>query len=187
MHGVTHMPNELLYRIPIWVALLALVLSMQVVGELARILGRRAHAQLDDASRAQISTIESSLLATLGLLLGFTFAMAISRYDARRIVIVEEANAVGASYLRSFFLREPEQREARTLLRDYVGLWLRVAISEEGTEEVRDGNAKIDAIHDKLWSLAVSASAAQPSSVPIGLFVDTLDEVIKTRHARQAA
>jgi len=70
--------------------------------------------------------MEAAVLALLGLLLGFSFAGGASRLDARRERIVQEANAIGAAYLRWDLLPSTEQPEMRRLFREYVDARLHV-------------------------------------------------------------
>src|SRR3981081_3181691 len=70
-------------------------------------LGVRLHERKDEARKGQIGGIQGAVLGMLGLLLGFTFSMAVSRYEARRELVVQEANAIGTTYLRAAFLPAP--------------------------------------------------------------------------------
>ncbi len=63
---------------------------------------------------------EVLLLGLLALLLGFTFSMSISRFDARKDLVLEEANAIGTAHLRAKFLPEQASGDVAALLRDYV-------------------------------------------------------------------
>src|SRR6185295_4131166 len=71
------------------------------VGEIAFRVGRQIAVPTDDIARSQIGTTQAALLGLSWLLLGFTFGMAQQRYDARRIMHVNEANAIGTAYLRA--------------------------------------------------------------------------------------
>ena len=70
-------------------------------------------------------TIDAAVFALLGLLLGFSFAGAMSRFDARRQLIVNEANTIGTAYLRVDLLPAAEQSEVRALFREYLDARLR--------------------------------------------------------------
>jgi hypothetical protein len=62
-------------------------------------LGLRLFSAGDAARTGQVGGIQGALLGLLGLLLGFTFAMAVGRYEARRDLVVKEANAIGTTFL----------------------------------------------------------------------------------------
>ena len=86
--------------------------------------GLRLHAAKDEARKEQIGGIHAAVLGMLGLLLGFTFAMALERYDKRRILVIQEANAIGTTFLRASLLPEAHQAPVEDLLRRYLDLRL---------------------------------------------------------------
>jgi len=77
-----------------------ILVTLLVAGELAWRVGHGGRAETE-ALRSLVGGIAAATLGMLGLLLGFTLSMAISRYDARRAVIVDEANAIGTLWLRA--------------------------------------------------------------------------------------
>src|SRR3984957_2166732 len=68
------------------------------------------------------STLESAMLGLLALIIGFSFAMALSRFEARRDAVVNEANAIGTAALRARLLPDPHRAETLKLLREYIQL-----------------------------------------------------------------
>src|SRR5678816_3914646 len=74
----------------------------------------------DEKSRENLSLILSATLTLLGLIIGFTFSMAVGRYDQRKNLEEEEANAIGTEYLRADFLPAPEAERVRALLKTYL-------------------------------------------------------------------
>src|SRR3954467_11371057 len=71
-----------------------------------------------------ISALEQSLLGFLALIIGFTFLMAFTRFEARRDAVLNEANAIGTTALRARLLPEPYRTESLKLLRDYTQIRL---------------------------------------------------------------
>ena len=71
---------------------------------------------------APVGAIVGATLGLLAFLLAFTFGMAASRYDTRRQLVLQEANAIGTTYLRADMLPEPQRSEIRNLLREYAAL-----------------------------------------------------------------
>lgn len=65
-------------------------------------------------AKGQIGGIQGAVLGLLGLLLGFTFAMAVGRYDTRRGLVLKEANAIGTTYLRASLLPDTHQDPVKT-------------------------------------------------------------------------
>jgi hypothetical protein len=123
--------------------------------------------------------------ATLGLLafiLAFTFGLAAARYDTRRQVLLDETNAIGTTYLRAGML--PDRREEiRALLRDYVETRLEAVRSGK----IAEGILRSEHLQDQLWAQAVAVGETNPTSIVVGLFVQSLNEVIDLHAKRVTA
>jgi hypothetical protein len=122
----------------------------------------------------------ASILGLLALVLGFTFSIAASRFEARRQSILEEANAVGTTYLRARLLPNPQRGEIEKLLRDYVDMRIQ-GVTEGKVEEVVTHSEEI---HGLLWAQAAAAAEQNPNSIMIGVFVQSLNDVIDL-HAKR--
>ena len=81
-------------------------------------LGQRRLTRTDDPEKSHTSALQGATLGLLALLLGFTFAMAVSRFDNRKSVIVDQANAIGTAELRSRLLPAAQAGPAHQLFRD---------------------------------------------------------------------
>ncbi len=71
---------------------------------------------------------QGAVLGLLALLLGFTFSLALSHFDARTAAVVDEANAIGTAWLRTDLLPEPERTEARDLMKQYVAVRVKASV-----------------------------------------------------------
>jgi hypothetical protein len=120
----------------------------------------------------------ASILGLVALVLGFTFSLAASRFDARRLAVLEEANAIGTCYLRTRLLPAPEHAQTGSLLREYVDVRL-AGVSGRSDEAI----ARSNAIHELLWSQATSAAEKSPNPIT-ALFVESLNNVIDM-HAKR--
>src|SRR4051812_28371364 len=89
-----------------WLALLTLSILLFGLAEAGYRLGRGLYATKDEGRKNQIGGIQGTVLGMLGLLVGFTFAMAAGRFDTRRELVLKEANAVGTTWLRAGLLPE---------------------------------------------------------------------------------
>ena len=153
-----------------WIAIATILLGHEVGFRLGRMRTRRADKEKD-------GTVGGMVAAELGLLaflLAFTFGIAASRFDARRQALLDEANAIGTAYLRTAFLPEPHRAEIRRLMRDYVDV--RIAAPQGGS--VEDAVKRSEELHDRMWAGAVAASEKDTRSIPVGMFVESLNEVI---------
>jgi hypothetical protein len=81
---------------------------------------RRAPWQERPEGESQEGFVISAVLGLLALLLGFTFSLALDRYEARGVLVLEEANAIGTSYLRSQVLDEPHRSRKSRILLEYT-------------------------------------------------------------------
>jgi hypothetical protein len=110
-----------LHEMPAWLVILGLIAAMMISASIGFASGRRRHTQTGDTGRGHFNAVQASLLALLALLLSFTINMANQRYEARRQLVVEDANNLAALHLRGTYLPEPQRAEFTHLLRDYVG------------------------------------------------------------------
>ena len=164
------------------------VLAALLLGavELGFRLGSAHRSDSDDRAGVALTTIIGALLGLLALLLGFTFSMAVSRYDARRRLVVEDANAIGTAFLRTQFLPEAERAASAQRLRRYVDVRLELhQAASEGTPTAA-GLDETKRLQDELWALAVGAADAQQQSLPIQLYVASLNQLIDVHGERYA-
>jgi hypothetical protein len=114
-------------------------------------------------------------------MLAFTFGMAESRFSARKELVLKEANAIGTTYLRSELLPEPDRTEILNLLREYVEVRVKGAQERDVLEQAI---VRSEELHDPLWSLAVAIGKEHPDSIVVGLFIQSLNEVIDLHSER---
>jgi hypothetical protein len=145
-------------------------------------LGRWRHQREHERDETASATVG----ITLGLLaftLAFTFSMAADRFDNRKVLVLEEANAIGTTYLRALLVPAPASSEVRALLRQYVDTRLEATTHPEKLAEM---NARSQKLHGLLWQQAVAAAAAQDSE-RTSLFISSLNDVIDVHAKRLAA
>jgi hypothetical protein len=160
--------------LPIWGVFLITVAMVLLSIEGGYQLGTYRRQRSEKEDRPPVGEMVAATLALLAFLLAFTFGLAASRFDVRRGLVVDEANAIGTTYLRAAMLPEPHQSEVRTLLRTYVDVRL---------EAVRPGKlgpaiARSRALHTQLWDHATIVGKEHPSSIVVGLFIASLNELI---------
>ena len=178
--AITTMMTALLDVIPLWAMFLAFGTLLYLAVEGGYRLGRWRRSRVSDEKSSRLVQWWRRCLALFALVLGFTFNMAASRFDARRTAVLEEANAIGTTYLRASLLPEPQRTEVAKLLREYAAV--RVGgIQAENTEQAI---ARSEALHEMLWSQATASAESNPSSFMTGLFVQSLNEVIDL-HAKR--
>jgi hypothetical protein len=174
------MNSELLNVIPVWCFFpLTAAIGLMTL-EAGYRAGKWHHRHAPDEKETSVATMVASLLGLLAFLLAFTFSMAASRFDARRQAVLEEANAIGTTYLRTRLLPEPQQSEIASLLRDYTGL----RAHQLGSSGIADLIAQSERFHEQIWSRAVIAAEKDRGSIMTGLFLQSLNESIDV-HAKR--
>jgi hypothetical protein len=139
-----------------------------------------------DEEKSKDPSMGSMVGATLGLLafmLAFTFGMASARYDTRRQLIRDEANAIQTAYLRSDFVSEPRSTEIKKLLREYVD----VRLAGVREPDPRPSIARSEEIHHQLWVRTVAEGEKNPGSIVTGLYINTMNEMIDLHTMRVQA
>ncbi len=167
-------------QLAIFAVSLALILG---AGEVGHWMGERAARR--GASSA--ATLEAAILGLLALLIGFTFSMALSRFEARRDGVLIEATAIGTTALRARMLPAPHNGEVLRLLRDYVQLRLDLLRHQNPGLAIGDTISRSNAIQEALWQHAKAVAAKDNAMVPTGLFVQSLNEMIDDQEKRLAA
>ncbi len=169
-----------------WVVFLLTAALLLALTEAGFRLGLRLHAAGDKARKGPIGGIQGAVLGMLGLLLAFTFAMAVNRYDTRRGLVLQEANAVGTTYLRASLLPEAHQAPVKDLLRRYVDLRLKHWLLADDPAKLAEGMRLSADIQVELWKHATEAAKEAPNNIT-GTFIQSLNETIDTDAERIAA
>ncbi len=160
-----------------------LVLTL-LASELGFRAGRHMLPELDEQARSQQQAMQAALLGLLALFLGFSFAMAQSRFDARKMIVIEEANAIGTAGLRTRVLPEPQATDVRDALRRYVDG--RLALYRRGNASVAEESRASEILEQAAWPKTVEVSRQDPRSVSAGLMLQALNEVIDLNAKRIA-
>ncbi|MBV8082157.1 MAG: hypothetical protein JO293_01695 [Candidatus Eremiobacteraeota bacterium] len=136
------------------------------------------------ADDAPFGVIQAGAFGLIGLLLGFSFSLAVGRYDQRRAVTVKEANAIGTTALRVQLLEQPVEQQMWTVLREYAAARYDFASAVAGQ---RDEPARRSTkLQEQMWALAMRAAHDDPRSTMTPLFIATLNDTIDVS-AEQAA
>jgi hypothetical protein len=160
--------------------LFGVVLGTTLVGV---VVGRRLRAHADTL-REPFGVLQAALLGLVGLILAFGLTMAVGRYDARRAAVVEEANAIGTTYLRAQTLREPVRTRSLEALVRYTDAEIRLSNAVPGSAGARDAIADGSRLQRSLWRGAGEALAASPIDSAPRLYVETLNEMIDMQTVR---
>lgn len=137
-------------------------------------LGKKHRLIADQDDRAPIGSIVAATLGLLAFLLAFTFGIAASKFEERRMLVIDEANAIGTTYLRAGYLPNLYQAEIENLLKEYVSIRLEAL----KPEKLAEGIKRSEELQNQLWLQAVAVAEKNPNSVVVGLFIKSLNDVI---------
>jgi hypothetical protein len=148
--------------------------------------GLRWDGGADEPRRSQIAAVQAAVLGLLGLLLGFTFSMAVDRYDTRREFVVQEANAIRTAWLRGSLLSSEHRRAVRHLLQNYVDVRILSREAQRDPQLLAEAVSESRGLQARLWQHADAAAREAPNDMT-ALFIETLSQVTEADIGRIAA
>jgi hypothetical protein len=174
--------SEPLDYLPLWGVCVATFGLLLLSAEAGFLLGRRNRRRSEEAQKAPVGEVVAAMLGLLALLLGFTFSLAASRFDTRRGLVLDEANALGTTWLRAGLLPEAQRTESRQLLRQYLEVRLEV-VKPGRVLSVID---RSEQLQERLWAEAAALGEQQTGSIMAGLYIASLNELIDL-HAKRVS
>ena len=149
----------------------------------ASVLGRRRDPS--EEVHDDYGTILAATLTLLGLIIGFTFSMAINRYDQRKNLEEEEANAIGTAYVRADLMPGVDAARVRALLQQYLAVRLQFYDASRA-QDLRDIAARREKLQADLWAAVQAPATAQPTAVA-ALVAKGMNDVLNAQGYTQAA
>jgi hypothetical protein len=145
----------------------------------------RRRRVLDEHARSDYAGVAGAILTLLGLIIGFTFSMAVSRYDLRKGYEEAEANAIGTEFVRAELLSAVDAARVRALLTRYVDLRIRDYGTRDEAEirQIKDQTGQLQA---QLWSAVRTPAVAQPTALT-ALAASGMNDVLNSQGYAQAA
>lgn len=172
---------QLLDHLPVWV--LAFLTGLVTVAAIE--VGYRFgawHSQEDRESEAPVGTIVASVLGLLAFLIGFVFQFAAGVFNERKVLVLDEANAIGTCYLRAQMLPSGHARRVSKLLIDYVDGRL------PGNMTLAEAIQNADRLQDDLWAETVAVASDKNANMAVVLlYVQSMNEVIDLHSKRVMA
>src|ERR1700745_2615310 len=149
----------------------------------SHLLRKRRPLRADE--RDDFDLVRSSGLTLLALIIGFSFSMAVSRYDQRKNYEEAEANAIGTEYVRADLLPARDAAKVRDLLKKYADERA-LFYTSRNPQRLAKINADTAELQNELWSAVLPGAAAQPTP-PIALVVSGMNDVLNSQGYTQAA
>ena len=162
--------------------------SMLVCTEIGRRIGIARNLRDPEGETKGAATAEAAMLALLGLLIAFTFSGAASRFEDRRHLIAEEANAIGTAYLRIDLLPDDSQPAIRDLFRRYTDVRSITYSNVADGDATRARLAEGVALQGEIWTKALTAAQRPEAPTQAAmLLLPALNEMIDITETREAA
>ena len=146
------------------------------------------HTKLDGGEKREriAGTITGAMLALLGFILAISLSMAHSHFEARRKMILDEANAIGTCRLRAMTVGGPHSIEIIRLLKDYTQLRLEFFAAGEDINRLKSVDKQTSNLQRRIWDHASAIAGAAPTQIS-GLLLSSLNEVIDLSTTRRWA
>lgn len=170
----------------IGLGLLVAMLVASLVGEWLREFTSKRKAKPKDGDNDKSDGyIVSSTLGLLALLMGFTFSLAVDRFEARRVLVLEESNAIGTAYLRTQMLEPVDRARISKMLVDYTDN--RIALAEAPIDQAPSLLARNDQMLTELWAATLAAWPSIKGLDFSSAYLDSMNNMIDLDAARKAA
>jgi hypothetical protein len=166
--------------IPLWGFFLATVAIVLLAMEGGYRAGRYRSRRAEQEKESSVGAAVAATLGLLGFMLAFTFGIAGTRFDARRQAVLDEANAIGTTFLRAGLLPEGRGESIRNLLRNYVDVRLEAARTGDLETVLRRSSE----LHDQIWKETEAIANKHPESILVGLFIQSLNQTIDLHETR---
>jgi hypothetical protein len=170
---------QLLDALPLWTFSLLTILISLGAFEIGYRFGRRRERE----SGGALGTFVGAGIGLLAFFLAFTFGFAGSRFEERRRLVLDEANALGTAYLRAQLVPDPHGSEIQRMLREYTDT--RIEATQPG--KLPAALARSEELHRRLWAEATALTESDPHSIAAGLLIQALNEVIDLHQKRVTA
>jgi len=146
---------------------------------------RKRKPDLGEDTRRDLDVVVTATLTLLGLIIGFTFSMAITRYDQRKVYEEAEANAIGTEYVRADLLPPADAARVRLLLKEYLDQRI-LFYKTRGEAAIQQIDDKTAQLQTELWSTVEIPAAKQPTPI-LALVLSGMNDVLNSQGYTQSA
>lgn len=178
------MAFEFLYQIDLWIIFFGMTAVLLIASIFFYQLGQQSRKHHPDKNDSINELLPTSIFGLLALLLGFSFSMAIARFDTRKTLSMTEANVIGTTYLRSEVLPENAGFQMRQLLKDYTQH--RLLFFKHTRIGVEEYNQRTQNLQTQMWKLTMGATHTDRGPLVVS-FMSSLNELIDMATERSFA
>lgn len=168
-----------------WALFAVLLGGLFLTVEIGYHVGQRLAVSSDQLRHEQLVAARDGVGLLLSLLLGFTLAMTLSRFDQRKQLIVDEADAIGTAYLRAQILPDPARSKMLDLMRQYVDARMRFSVAPLDGQESQQASAQTKQLQTQMWQQVTELARQAPDPIN-ALLVQALNDVIDFSEKRVA-
>ena len=147
-------------------------------------MGKRAARASPDEKESPAAAMSGAILGLVAFILAFTFGIASGRYDTRKQLVREEANAIRTAYMRAEFLSDGERAKVYRLLRQYTDIRVSFALSWD-IDKLPELLSRSTDIQHQLWAIAVANGHRDNSDIS-ALFVESINQLVDLHALRMA-
>ena len=171
-------------KFPLLVFLLSIV-TLWLAVRIGNYFREKLRRPLEAEEREDFNVVQAAAMTLLGLLIGFTFSMAVSRYDQRKNYEEAEANAIGTEYVRADLLPDEDAAKVRELLRHYLNQRV-LFYTNHGAEQLRQIDTQTSQIQYQMWSVVQANAKLHPTPIA-ALAISGMNDVLNSQGYTQAA
>lgn len=175
---------EVIYAWPTWPLIIAILLLMIGANEIGFRAGSSPHQKESESSRSVSNALKASIFGLVAFLLGFSFSITTSRHEARRKVVLDEANAIGTCYLRAELLPSPFGEQIQDSLREYVQARLDYFDQAQDPAALESNTGKMNRLTEQLWEQVEGAVERNAQIAHTSQIIPAANEVIDLHSTR---
>lgn len=163
-----------------WTFYFGALILLVILVKVSMLIGAKNSPKVEKTQRAQPSTAANAMLALTGFLLAISFNIAEQKFSLRKKSVLEEANAVGTAYLRSYLLPSPLNEQSKQYIERYIRIRYQAVLDKRFLE----GKRESEEIVKKLWLIAEKASKSNGNHEAIKLYIESVNNVIDLSEER---
>jgi hypothetical protein len=175
--------HQMIDELPVALVFIVFAIVSLAMYEIGFRVGRWWQARTPGEQEGPTGVLVGSILALLAFLLAVTMGMASDRFDTRRGLVLDEANAIGTTYLRAGYLPEPASGDIRNLLREYVPL--RISTSDLTT--LAANIKRSQAVLHEIWAISEEVARTTDKGDVTALYLESVNETIDLNTSRVTA
>lgn len=172
--------------LPLWLVFAGTIVMVVMSMEIGYRLGRKSHRTAPQEKAPAVSGVSAAVLGLTAFMLAFAFGSVSSRFDVRKELVRDDANAIRTTYLRAAFLPDKDRDETRRLLADYLDERIGFASGSFDANRLAATRTSSEATFLQLWGIAVANASRDLNSDVAALYIESLNQMAEINATRIA-